>query len=184
MANLRKRDTGEYPVSQTEADRRIRAIASCGPVINYDEFGYDVVFAAPPPAYDPMTQYAREIEPLLTPLGKYQQQYEILDLDAETIAANQARAQEQLIASITTATQARLDDFAKTRNYDGILSACTYASSTVPKFAAEGQYCVNARDETWATLYSIMGAIQAGTHPVPTGYADIEAELPVLEWPA
>ena len=91
MANLRVRDTGEYPVSQTEADRRIRAYASCGPVINYDEFGYDVVFAAPPPAYDSMTQYASEIAPELTNKGTYQQTYEILPLSAAQLEANQAR---------------------------------------------------------------------------------------------
>jgi hypothetical protein len=90
----------------------------------------------------------------------------------------------QLIQAITTATQSRLDDFAKTRNYDGILSACTYASSTIPKFQVEGQYCVNARDNTWATLYTIMGEVEAGTRPMPSSFADIEPDLPVLTWPA
>ena len=90
----------------------------------------------------------------------------------------------ELVQSITDATQKRLDDFAKTRNYDGILSACTYATSTVPKFAAEGQYCVNARDNTWAALYTIMAEVEAETRPMPTGYADIEPLLPVLTWPA
>ena len=38
---------------------------------------------------------------------------------------------EQLYKEVVDATQRRLDDFARTRNYDGILSACTYATSTV-----------------------------------------------------
>lgn len=92
----------------------------------------------------------------------------------------QPPVQEQIV----TATQQRLDDFARTRNYDGILSACTYATSTVPKFKTEGQYCVEARDETWAKLYEIMDEVQSGVRPPPTGYDDIEPELPVLEWPA
>ena len=90
---------------------------------------------------------------------------------------------EAVMARIIAATQRRLDDFARTRNYDGILSACTYATSTVQKFQAEGQYCVEARDATWAALYAVLGAVQAGTRPMPTGYADIEADLPALEWP-
>lgn len=49
-----------------------------------------------------------------------------------------ALAPEGLQAQVVQSTQQRLDDFARTRNYDGILSACTYATSTVPKFAAEG----------------------------------------------
>jgi hypothetical protein len=64
-----------------------------------------------------------------------------------------------------------------------MLSACTYATSTVTKFAEEGQYCVDARDATWNKLYEIMAKVEAGTRPVPSGYSDIEAELPVLEWP-
>lgn len=90
---------------------------------------------------------------------------------------------EEIIAEITAKVQARLDAFARTRDYDGILSACTYATSTVPKFAAEGQYCVNARDNTWATLYQLLAKVQAGTRPMPSGYEDIEPLLPVLEWP-
>ena len=89
---------------------------------------------------------------------------------------------EQLQREFTAAIQQRLDAFAQTRNYDGILSACTYATSTVAKFKAEGQYCVDARDATWSTCYAILGAVQAGTRPMPT-LAEIEAELPVLEWP-
>jgi len=87
------------------------------------------------------------------------------------------------VAQIVAQTQIRLDTFARTRNYDGILSACTYATSTVPKFAAEGQYCVEARDVTWATCYQIMADVQEGTRPMPSGYANIEGELPVLVWP-
>lgn len=90
---------------------------------------------------------------------------------------------EEIQAEIVTATQARLDDFAKTRNYDGILSLCTYATSTVPKFKAEGQYGVEARDATWAKLYAMLGEIESGARPIPTGFADIEPELPSLAWP-
>lgn len=93
------------------------------------------------------------------------------------------KSPEELQAEIVSATQRRLDDFARTRNYDGILSACTYATSTVPKFQAEGQYCVEARDATWATLYQILADVEAGTRPVPSGYADVEADLPALAWP-
>jgi hypothetical protein len=90
-----------------------------------------------------------------------------------------AAVQERIVQQ----TQQRLDAFARTRNYDGILSLCTYATSTVPKFQAEGQYGVTARDATWAKLYEMLAEVEAGTRPVPTGYADIEPELPVLQWP-
>jgi hypothetical protein len=86
--------------------------------------------------------------------------------------------------AIVDSVQARLDTFARTRNYDGILSACTYASSMVPKFKAEGLYCVGSRDNTWAALYNGLAEVQAGTRPMPSSYADIEPLLPELAWPA
>jgi hypothetical protein len=89
---------------------------------------------------------------------------------------------EQVIAQYTFMVQGRLDAFAHTRGYDGILSACTYVTSTVPKFAAEGQYCVQARDATWAKCYEVLHEVQSGQQPMPT-WADLEAELPPLEWP-
>ena len=88
----------------------------------------------------------------------------------------------QLQAEVVMRTQQRLDAFAQTRNYDGILSLCTYATSAAPKFAAEGQYGVAARDATWAKLYEILAEVQAGARPLPSSFADIESDLPVLEW--
>lgn len=90
---------------------------------------------------------------------------------------------EQIKSQIIDATQLRLDTFARERNYDGILSLCTYATSTNPKFKLEGDYGVTARDDTWAKLYEIMADVESGVRPMPTTYADIVDELPVLQWP-
>jgi hypothetical protein len=89
---------------------------------------------------------------------------------------------EQIIAQYTSAVQAHLDAFARTRNYDGILSAATYATSAVPKFQAEGQYAVEARDATWAKSYEVMAEVEAGTRPMPT-LEELISELPALVWP-
>ena len=91
--------------------------------------------------------------------------------------------QVALYNDIINFTQKRLDDFAQTRNYDGILSAASYATSTNLKFQTEGQYCVDVRDLTWAKLYEILAEIQAGTRQAPNSFSDIESELPVLSWP-
>jgi hypothetical protein len=128
---------------------------------------------APTPQYNPATHAVREA----APVGGVQQ-WEVYPLPAEEVAANQAAATQALRQSIVDATQHRLDDFARTRNYDDILSACTYATSAVPKFAAEGQYAVQARDATWAALYQFMADVQAGTQPVPSGFEDVEPLLP------
>jgi len=106
------------------------------------------------------------------------------EVSAHLNPAAPAPTPEQVQAAFTAAIQQRLDDFARTRNYDGILSACTYATSSVPKFATEGQYCVDARDATWTAAYAILAEVLAETRPMPASIEDIEADLPALAWPA
>lgn len=83
---------------------------------------------------------------------------------------------------IVTKTQSKLDQWAMTKNYDGILSASTYATSTIPQFKSDGQDAVNFRDLTWSTLYSILSQVEAGTLAMPNSFSDIEPLLPTLTW--
>ena len=76
----------------------------------------------------------------------------------------------------------KLDTFAKERGYDNVLSACSYATSTVPKFQLEGQTCVRLRDECWNCLFSIISDVRDGIREMPT-WEQIETELPALVWP-
>ncbi len=134
------------------------------------------------PIYIPDEQYLGQVtfDTSKTPV---QITWPVLDYTPEQIASNKAESQRRMIETYVKIAQDRLDDFAKTRNYEGILSACTYASSSVLKFASEGQYALLARDTTWAACYALMGEVQAGTHAVPTT-AEFEAVLPALAWPA
>jgi hypothetical protein len=52
--------------------------------------GYAVLFAAPKPSFDPITQAVRPGTPVLTDKGHWEQTWEVVDLDAEAIAANKA----------------------------------------------------------------------------------------------
>lgn len=117
---------------------------------------------------------------------------EVVDLTPEEAAVIEAdraayelEASERLKKAIVDATEAQLNEFARTRGYDSIMSACTYATSTVPKFAAEGQYCVELRDQTWAVLYTMLAEVQSGTRPVPSSFEDIASILPTATatWP-
>ncbi len=90
---------------------------------------------------------------------------------------------ERIEAMIVAQTQARLDTFARNLGYDSILSACTYASSSVPRFKSDGQYCVDARDGTWSALWKLLQSVKDGGAKMPTGFADVEPLLPALTWP-
>lgn len=141
-------------------------------------YGVMPVAASPTPTCDPATQRLEEGTPELQG-DTWTQVWNIVALTAE----EQQQYLQGLQDNIANQTQTRLDEFARTRNYDGTLSLCTYATSANPKFKQEGQYGVEVRDTTWAKLYEMLAEVEAGTRPVPQGYADIESELPSLVWP-
>lgn len=89
--------------------------------------------------------------------------------------------EQDIINQLTYAVQMHLDSKARERNYDGILSACTYVSSSVTKFAAEAQACVAWRDACWSKCYAVMADVQDGKRQTPTAELLI-AELPLLVW--
>ena len=192
-------ETQEYPVTEMQIRELFPNVSFPVPFVPPSNFA--PVFPAPQPSYDHVVQVAVEGKPVLTEKGHYEQSWDLIidrftdytdadgvfhskeEQEAAAIAADKAQKAEALTSSIVAATQLRLDQWAKTRNYDGILSLCTYATSTVSKFATEGQAGVNARDETWEKLYQILDDVKQGLRPAPSGYDEIEPELPALTWP-
>ncbi|WP_236214452.1 hypothetical protein [Metapseudomonas otitidis] len=90
--------------------------------------------------------------------------------------------EEQLIDRLTGAVQAYMDSVAQQRNYDSVLSLCTYATSTIPRFQAEGQAGVVWRDACWQLGYDLIAQVRAGEAPIPTE-AELLAMLPPMQWP-
>lgn len=95
-------------------------------VINYEDFGYAVVFPAPQPAHDPITQSVREIAPVLTAKGHYEQGWEVVprfkdytdengvlhtraDQEAEAIAKDAEEKAAQALAAAKAARQLEVD---------------------------------------------------------------------------
>lgn len=97
---------------------------------------------------------------------------------------SQEENEAQLQSVMTNAVQRALDDFAKTRGYDGIMSACSYSNSTDAQFKLEANYCIQLRDTTWRMGYAILAEVKAGTRPIPS-VEELIAELPVgsAKWP-
>jgi len=142
-----------------------------------NEFGFYSVKSTETPVFNKLIEKAVEVLPVFLN-SEWNQKYEIIALSPNEVE----NIKKEIQSDIIRITQERLDTFAQSRNYDNILSACSYASSQVPKFQSEGQQCVNARDNTWAALSVILDEVQSGEREVPAGFAEIESELPVLEW--
>jgi hypothetical protein len=120
-------------------------------------------------------------------INKYRQEY----FDAKDLPGYQTRAEreapvpptpEQIKRSLINAIQSYLDTEAQAHFYDGILSLCSYATSTNTKFGPEGQAGVVWRDACWATGYAIMAEVEAQTRTIPT-IEELLAEMPAMVWP-
>lgn len=112
------------------------------PNISYPEVfqaeGYAVVFEYPKPDYNPLTQFVREIAPELTQLGHWEQRWEVVDLDVETITANQVAERTRLVtqASIVSMRQARLALFQTILpDNTNLLDTVNAAVATMPQAA-------------------------------------------------
>lgn len=141
-------------------------------------YGYAELHYDPDPPTPGVYDNVVEVDPVEID-GKWYSQFTLVPMTPEQVAIKN----QELWTSYTTDTQDRLDTFAQTRGYDGILSLCTYATSPTQKYATEGQYGVSARDNTWHDFYKLMDDVNAGLAPMPTNYSEVVAVLPVLEWP-
>lgn len=113
-------------------------------------------------------------------------------IPADFVAATDAQVQaiqhpqppaptlNQIIARFTDAVQAHLDAFAATWRYESILSAASYANSTVPQFKSEALALVAWRDQVWNACYIALAAVQAGTQSMPTSPTAFIATLPAI----
>lgn len=105
----------------------------------------------------------------------------VLDGGVLVYSPQNIQTQEDVIRSFKDAIQKTLDDAARAKNYDDIVSACSYAG--YPNvFQAEAIAFGQWRANVWAYGYGELDKVIAGTRPVPT-IAEIIAELPALVLP-
>ncbi len=87
------------------------------------------------------------------------------------VAVDTAKIQADFIANITAEGQKivnkLLDDQAKAKGYDGIVSACSYASAN-NTFQKESQQFVAWRGAVWEYLYNYVNGVKAGTQTFTT----------------
>jgi len=164
IGNLRK-DNPQTSFPKTPTDSLLES---------YDVF--KVVYLEKP-VYDLDTQkLVQDEQPSLID-GVWTIGYTIVNLTQEEIDNNITLLTKKYMDAI----QNHLDTTVQERNYDGILSLCTYATSPNTTFALEGQAGVNWRDACWTYAYQVFDDVNNGSRILPT-VTELIAELPTINW--
>lgn len=108
--------------------------------------------------------------------------WDVVPLSQEELEQRTQQENAQLVQDVAQAVQTHMDTIVKSRNYDSILSACTYAVSSIPKYQQEGLACVEWRDSVWVKCFELLEEVQTGVRAKMTP-TEVVAELPVLIWP-
>ncbi len=167
--------TKEYPLSEFQI-RQLHKNTSFpipfSPTAEYAEVRQSVR-----PPESPLEYKVVEAAPELVD-GVWTQVWETFALTEDEKKAGFAIVQTE----ISNVVKYKLDAFAMEKGYDNILSACSYATSTFPKFADEGNYAAQMRDSTWVAVHEIFQLAEEGLIDYPKSFADIESKLPTLVW--
>lgn len=135
---------------------------------------------------NPEARAEHGIEEIPDPVRESLDTHFVNEIDEAPYVINTPKPAEMVLAfykgKLEQAVQGYLDETAQAKGYDGILSACTYATSTHPKFSAEGQACVEWRDAVWSKCYELLVEVESGERGIPT-VEELKVELPVIVWP-
>lgn len=123
------------------------------------------------------TQIVEEVEPVEIN-GSWIQVWNVRPATQQ----EQDAAMAEIIQEFIDAIQRHLDSEARTKGYDNILSACSYAAGNHPKYSVEGQACLAWREAVWDKGFEILNEVQSGARPIPT-IEQVLSELPPMVWP-
>lgn len=84
---------------------------------------------------------------------------------------------DEIKAELVAAVQRHLDATAQTRDYDGILSACSYDNDPNPIFAQDCVAFKAWRSAVWTYCFQVLADCTNGLRSIPTT-SELIAELP------
>lgn len=146
--------TNQYPVS--ESDIRAAFPNVSFPVPFRPVEGYEWVFPTPKPAFNPVIQSAREIDPVKTIKGTWEQRWEVVRKYAtkeEEDAAIEADRKSK-VSQVVTARQIKLA-LLQTGLLDNIEAAVAQAGRAVK---IEWEYATEF-SRNWPTLYAMQASL-------------------------
>lgn len=158
--------TMQWPIYQGDFELMYPGIDSDTPAPPYAW-----VYSSPLQEHNTFSQTATETTPALVD-GIWYQQWEVSNLSVD-----------EVFSRFNYIIPETLDQFAKTRGYENIVTLTSYASSPNPKFDAEGRYGIQIRSDMWTKLYEIQAEVESGMRPMPSSAIEVMQELPTPQWP-
>lgn len=76
----------------------------------------------------------------------------------------------------------RLDDFAKTKDYDNIVSLCSYVDDPDPVLDKEGRRGRFLRSQAWGSLRDYQNKVLAGSLPIPRSEKELLSCVIEFTW--
>ena len=176
--------TNQYPVS--EQDIRNLNPNTSFPIPFIPPENYAWVFPAPQPVFDPMTQGVREQAPVFTAKGNWEQSWEIIELDPETIAANQAKKAEQDAKMVADKIESLWQ--AADKYVTGYISGVAIGILTIGVLQGKPKCMVvsNWSNQVWSEYYTRKAAITVDSPldldfssfgPIPYTIPELQAEV-------
>lgn len=106
---------------------------------------------------------------------------EILEFNQRKIEWDSKR---QLIVTklLKEAVKKHLDNEARNKDYDSILSACSYLNSKIKAWSDEAKNFIEWRDDVWAYALKVLDEVESGDREFPSE-SQLLSELPVIIWP-
>jgi hypothetical protein len=172
------KQTKQYPV--TEQQIRLENPNVSFSVPFYPPEDYAVVFPAPKPVYDAVTQGVRELQPVLTSKGHYEQVYEVYDLPEDVVLANQQQAFQQKLKQFDDALVNLFEEQAKSKRYDSRITFMVRAGFPGP-YQAEAIKFATWVDSCNVFAYKYLEDVVSGIKPIPT-LDEFLSSLPELIW--
>lgn len=90
--------------------------------------------------------------------------------------------QEEIQKKLTDAVQNYMDEVAKQKNYDNILSACSYVDTGDSEFDNDGILARKWRSAVWRTYYTVLADVLSGERGIPNENELRNVILPRLNW--
>lgn len=85
---------------------------------------------------------------------------------------------DEILAAVTPAVQMWMDNTARQKGYDGVVSCATYVTSGVPAFKADADAIIAWRDAVWVAAYAWRDGLNGQLPPVMPTIEEVIAQLP------